>query len=278
VACPRGGGGFGLKHQATLSIGTHLKSEWRQTRVGEVPCRLLADIPSGSVVVTSGTLDNPLGAGDPHDVSISPNRDSAVDPNYSSYGYMGGGPVFQIPGGMPHAGDLLVTYHAELPNGALYAVLGLAASSDNGRHRKDLGEIVRLNQAYAVGLDGFEIGDGPLVISPDHKYFYLYFPDWLANGTLHTANANGVSTTTHVSVARALVSAVLEATFGPKKRWNIDEDEAAKSQPHGVAFEKFYDGAWNLQPGLGGAQLDRSRLARQLRDHRCLPDGSRPRR
>ena len=47
-----------------------------------------------------------------------------------------------------------------------------------------------MNQAYAVGLDGFEIGDGPLVLSPDGKYFYLYFPDWIANGTLHTINAS----------------------------------------------------------------------------------------
>ena len=129
-----------------------------------------------------GTLDNPLGSGDPQDVSVSPNPDPAVNPNYPSYGYMGGGPVFQVPAGMPGAGNLLVTYHAELPNDALYAALGLAASSDNGLHWTDLGEIIRLNQAYAVGLDGFEIGDGPLVLSPDGKYFYLYFPDWIANG------------------------------------------------------------------------------------------------
>ena len=33
---------------------------------------------------------------------------------------------------MTGAGNLLVTYHAELPNDALYAALGLAASSDKG--------------------------------------------------------------------------------------------------------------------------------------------------
>ena len=228
--------------------GFHGQQAWEGEEVG--------NNKSGSVVATSGTLDNPLGSRDPHNVSISPNPDPAVNPNYSSYGYMGGGPVFQIPQGLPHAGDLLVTYHAELPKDALYAALGLAASSDNGRHWKDLGEVVRLNQAYAVGLDGFEIGDGPLVLSPDHKYFYLYFPDWLANGTLHTTNANGGSTTTHVSVARALVNSVLEAAFGPETRWNFDEDETTKSRPHAVAFQKFYDGAWNLQPGLGGASTD----------------------
>ena len=188
------------------------------------------------MVTTVGTLDNPLGTGDPLDVSISPNPDPAVSANYPSYGYIGGGPVYQVPAGMPGAGNLLVTYHAELPIDALYAALGLAASSDNGLHWTDLGEIIRLNQAYALGLDGFEIGDGPLVLSPDGKYFYLYFPDWLANGTLHA------TTTTHVSVARALVSSVLQAAFGPN--------------PHAVPFQKFYEGNWHLQPAIGGASTD----------------------
>ena len=165
-----------------------------------------------------------------------------MNPNYPSYGYMGGGPVYQVPAGMTGAGNLLATYHAELPNDALYAALGLAASSDNGLHWTDLGEIIRLNQAYAVGLDGFEIGDGPLVLSPDGKYFYLYFPDWIANGTLHT-DPTGVSTTTNVSVARAPAASVLEAAFG-------------SARPHTVAFEKFYQGSWHLQPGIGGASTD----------------------
>jgi hypothetical protein len=191
----------------------------------------------GSVVTTVGTLDNPLGTGSPQDVSISPNPDPGVNPNYPNYVYMGGGPVYQVPAGMTGAGNLLSTYHAELPNDALYAALGLAASIDNGLHWTDLGEIIRLNQAYAVGLDGWEIGDGPLVLSPDGKYFYLYFPDWIANGTLHA------TTTANVSVARALVSSVLEAAFGSKF-------------PHTVAFEKFYKGSWHLQPGIGGASTD----------------------
>jgi hypothetical protein len=215
--------------------GTHSRQLWQGHWVG--------NNKSGSVVTTVGTLDNPLGTGDPQDVSVSPNPDPAVSPNYSSYGYMGGGPVYQVPAGMTGAGNLLVTYHAELPNDALYAALGLAASSDNGLHWTDLGEIIRLNQEYAVGLDGFEIGDGPLVLSPDGKYFYLYFPDWIANGTLHTTNPNGVSTTTNVSVTRALASSVLDAAFG-------------SAHPHAVPFEKFYQGSWHLQPGIGGASTD----------------------
>ena len=156
---------------------------------------------------------------------------------------MGGGPVFRVPADMPGAGNLLVVYHAELPNDALYAALGLAESTDHGLHWTDLGEIIRLNQAYAVGLDGFEIGDGPLVLSPDRKYFYLYFPDWLANGTLHTTTPAGVSTTTNVSVARAFVSSVLDAAF-------------ASPHPHTVPFQKFYQGDWRLQPAIGGASTD----------------------
>src|SRR5580704_8179101 len=215
--------------------GAHYRQMWNGHWVG--------NNKSGSVVTTMGTLDNPLGSNDPEDVSVSQNPDAGVNANYPSYGYMGGGPVYQVPAGMTGAGNLLVTYHAELPNDALYAALGLATSSDNGLHWTDLGEIIRLNQAYAVGLDGFEIGDGPLVLSPDGKYFYLYFPDWIANGTLHTVNPAGVSTTTNVTVARALVSSVLDAAFG-------------SSRPHAVPFEKFYEGNWHLQPGVGGASTD----------------------
>ena len=186
----------------------------------------------GSVTTTPGTLDNPLGTGDPQDVSISPNPDPAVNPNYSAYGYMGGGSVYQVPAGMTGAGNLLVTYHAELPN---YALLGLAASTDNGLHWIDLGEIIRLNQAYAPGLAFSEIGDGRLVLSPDGKYFYLYFPDLPAN----------TDTTTHVSVARAFAASLLEAAFGSPR-------------PHTVPFEKFYQGSWHLQPGIGGDSTDRN--------------------
>ena len=215
--------------------GDHARQMWHGHWVG--------NNKAGSFTTTVGTLDNPLGAGVPQDVSVSPNPERALNPIYPSYGYMGGGPVYQVPAGFPGAGNLLATYHAEMPNDALYAALGLAASTDNGLTWTDLGEIIRLNQAYAVGLDGFEIGDGPLVLSPNQKYFYLYFPDWMANGTLHTANPQGVSTTTNVSVARAPVSAVLAAAFG-------------SAPHHAVPFQKFYEGGWILQPAIGGASSD----------------------
>ncbi len=215
--------------------GAHYRQMWQGRWVG--------NNKSGSFTTTAGTLDNPLGSGYPQDVSVSPNPVRSVNPIYPSYGYMGGGPLFQVPPEMPGAGNLLATYHAELPNDELYAALGLAASTDNGRTWTDLGEIIRLNQAYAVGLDGFEIGDGPLVLSPDHKYFYLYFPDWIANGGLHTVNALGANTTTNVSVARAPVKDVLASAFGPEPH-------------HAIAFQKFYEGSWILQPAIGGASTD----------------------
>jgi hypothetical protein len=205
----------------------HPRQMWEGNWVG--------DNNYGSVTTTVGTLDNPLGTGAPHDVTISPNPDPGVNPNHSSYTYVGGGPVFQVPEGMTGAGNLIVGYHAETPTNTLYAVHGLAASWDNGLHWTDLGEVVRPNQSFsptlAPGYD--EIGDGLLVLSRDHKYFYFYFPDWPA----------GTTTTTHVSVARVLADSLLEAAFG-------------SSHPHAVPFEKLYEGNWHLQPGIGGASTD----------------------
>jgi hypothetical protein len=209
--------------------GYHAREMWQGHWVGTNK--------AGSVVTTSGSLNNPLGNANPQDVSISPNPDPSVNPNYPSYTYMGGGPVYQVPEGMIGAGNLVLVYHAEILTDALYAVLGLAASSDNGLHWTDLGEIIRLNQAFAPGLDGFEIGDGPLVLSGDGKYFYLYFPDWIANGTPHS------TTSTNVSVARARVASVLDAAFGSPRQ-------------HTVGFQKFYRGSWDLQPAIGGASTN----------------------
>ena len=194
----------------------------------------------GSATRTLGTLDNPLGTTAPVDVTIRPNPDVAVNPYYPSYDYMGGGPVYQVPDGMLGAGNLLMVYHAEIntvSTQSFYAVLGLASSIDHGLSWIDLGEIVRVNQAYRTDLDGYDIGDPPLVVSPDGKYLYIYFRDWLANGTTHWGN-----TITQASVARAEIAEVARGAFGPKQ--------------HAAAFQKYYAGDWRLQPGIGGYSTD----------------------
>jgi hypothetical protein len=195
----------------------------------------------GSITRTLGTLDNPLGSAPPIDVTINPNPDPAVNPFYQSYDYMGGGPVYRVPQGMPGAGNLLLVYHAEIPTiqtQSFDSVYALAASTDQGMSWTDLGEIIRINQGYRTDMDGYDIGDAPLAVSPDGKYFYIYFRDWLANGTTHWGNP---PTITLVSVARAPIAAVLEAAFG--------------SKPHAVAFQKYYDG-WRVDQGLGGYSQD----------------------
>jgi hypothetical protein len=194
----------------------------------------------GSVTRTLGTLGNPLGTEPPIDVTIRPNSDPAVNPFYASYDYMGGGPVLRVPDGEPGAGKLLMVYHAEIPTvstQSFYSVFALASSSDEGMSWTDLGEIVRTNQAYRTDMDGYDIGDSNLVISPDGKYFYIYYADWLANGTTHW-----LTTINFLSLARAPINSVLEAAFNIK-------------HPHAQAFEKRYDG-WNVDQGLGGYSRD----------------------
>ena len=195
----------------------------------------------GSITRTVGTLDNPLGTEPPVDVTIKPNPDPSVNPFYSAYDYMGGGPVYQVPPGMPGAGNLLMVYHAEIPTiqtQSFDSVFALASSNDQGMSWTDLGEIIRINQAYRTDMDGYDIGDANLVISPDGKYFYIYFSDWLANGTTHWGTP---PTITVLSVARATISSVLNDAFG--------------EHPRAAAFQKYYKG-WNLDQGLGGYSQD----------------------
>jgi hypothetical protein len=211
--------------------GLHSRQQWQGKWYG--------NNKYGSITRTLGTLDDPLGSGPPVDVTIHANPDPTVNPYYVSYDYMGGGPVYKVPAGMPGAGDLLLVYHAELPTvqtQSFDSVYGLAASSDQGMSWTDLGEIIRINQGYRTNMDGYDIGDAPLVISPDGQYFYIYFRDWLANGTTHWGN-----TVTLVSVARAPMHDLLAAAFG--------------SAPHAVAFQKYYEG-WHFDQGLGGYSED----------------------
>jgi len=159
-----------------------------------------------------------------------------VNPNYATYTYLGGARVRRVPDGSPGAGNLLIVYHAEINTAtSFYSLLGLALSTDDGGSWIDLGEIVRPNQPYAQDLAGFDLGDSPLVISSDEQYFYVYFPDWIANGTTQP------TTTTVLSVARAPITFVLQA--------------AAAQVPHAATFTKYYHGSWS-QPGVGGLSSD----------------------
>jgi hypothetical protein len=199
----------------------------------------------GSATRVIGTLDQPLGAAAPIDVAIRPNPDPHVNPAYRLYDYIGGGPVYAISPSLLGAGDLLMVYHAEIPTPftqSFYSVLGLAASRDGGLSWTDLGEIIRVNQPYGLDLDGFDIGDPTLVISPDRTYFQIYFRDWLANGSTHWEN-----TITLVSVARASVASVIQDAFG-------------SPTPHAAAFHKFYRDAWQ-QSGIGGLSTDLNKQA-----------------
>jgi hypothetical protein len=116
-------------------------------------------------------------------------------------------------------------------------VFALAVSADEGMSWTDLGEIVRTNQGFRTDMDGYDIGDSNLVISPDGKYFYIYFADWLANGTTHW-----LTTINFLSVARAPIESVLEAA-------------ASRTNPRAFPFEKRYDG-WGVDQGLGGYSRD----------------------
>lgn len=75
----------------------HSKQIWHGHRYG--------NDKYGSITRTLGTLDNPLGTAPPIDVTILPNPDPAINPYYQSYDYMGGGPLYKVPQGLPGAGQ-----------------------------------------------------------------------------------------------------------------------------------------------------------------------------
>jgi hypothetical protein len=196
---------------------------------------------AGSMTMTFGSLANPLGAGfgsdSPVDVEIQ--NDLGANANHRSYSYIGGGPVYLVPSGLPGAGSLLTVYHAERTTtgaGGFYSLLGLARSTDGGHSWHDLGEIVEANQPYRRDLEGYDLGISQLVTDPSGTYFYVYFPDWIANGTPNP------TTVTVMSVARVNIRTLLAAAF---------------ATPAGPlpSFFKLYRGTWN-QPGINGLSTD----------------------
>jgi uncharacterized repeat protein (TIGR03803 family) len=217
----------------SIDAGLHNRQLWHGHTVG--------NNNSGSVVKTIGTLDDLLGSTPPVDVVIDANPDPKVNPHncdptkyphHYCYTYIGGGPVYQVPQGQVGAGNWLLVYHAEYNNPA-YFLLGLAISSDKGLQWTDIGEIIRFNMPFSYEGQGAPgaIGDPPLVVSPDGKYFYVYFLDWLKSGANTTA-----------SIARASIAEVLQDAFGG-------------SVHYAAPFKKYYQGAWD-QPGIGGASTD----------------------
>jgi uncharacterized repeat protein (TIGR03803 family) len=217
----------------SIDAGLHNRQLWHGQMVG--------NNNSGSVVRTLGTLDSPLGSAPPVDVVIHPNPDPKVNPHncdptkyphHFCYTYIGGGPVYQVPQGQVGAGNWLLVYHAEYDDPP-YFLLGLAISSDKGLHWTDIGEIIRFNMPFSYQGQPAPgaIGDPPLVISPDGKYFYVYFLDWLKSGANTTA-----------SIARAPITEVLQDAFGGSVHF-------------AAPFKKYYQGAWD-QPGIGGASTD----------------------
>jgi hypothetical protein len=192
---------------------------------------------AGSITLTHGTLDNPLGrpVGDPNPppyeflLPTSVNLPKTMD-------YVGGGPVYRVPEGEPGAGNLLIIYHAERNANPFWSWLGLAKSSDEGITWQDLGLIIGGPQPYTAE-GALDIGDGNLVAVTDRdtrqKYFYIFFPMhcWI-NST------DFCSGFTYLSVARAPYEKLLTTAF------------LSDSSVRGM-FHKYYDGTWT-QPGIVG--------------------------
>lgn len=135
-----------------------------------------------------------------------------------TFNYAAGGPIYQDWA----SGAKLMVYHAEKHVGGaknFYSVLGLAISTDpKGLVFEDLGTIVEPNKQVAPT----EVGGGSFVVKDG--YMYVYYRDWLPNGT-------GIQT----AVARApIAEVILNARSG-----------------RGTAFLKYYNGEWS-QPGQGG--------------------------
>jgi hypothetical protein len=181
---------------------------------------------SGSITVSSGTLDHPLG--EPLDDPNPPPYEFLLPTSYNLpdyIDYVGGGPVYRVPDGEPGAGTLLLIYHAERPANPFWSWLGLAKSTDEGKTWHDLGLIISGTHPYNPN-GALDIGDGtPLVFTDPvtkKKFFYVYF------GT----------ETTYLSVARAPYEELLTAAYMDLKTLRD-------------LFHKYYNSQWD-QPGMGG--------------------------
>jgi hypothetical protein len=134
----------------------------------------------GSVTVSHGTLDHPLGLPlddpnpPPYEFTFPNTKD--ITP---SIDYAGGGPVYRVPNGEPGAGSLLLVYHTEQPANPFYSRTGIAKSTDEGITWQDLGTILTVPHPYDP-TGATDVGENPLVPYTDpvthEKYFYIFFP------------------------------------------------------------------------------------------------------
>jgi hypothetical protein len=207
----------------------------------------------GSIVLTQGSLDHPLGRGAPVETIIG--KPGVTLPTYMLYA--GGGGVYRVPAGHPAAGGLLLVYQAARASyqpgyhypdcdaqgfcnahqNGFYSYIGLAASRDEGATWRDFGLIIAVNQPYDPQLT-VDIGNGNLIAdppdSPTPQFFRIYFPDRLK------AKGQPGGIITRMSVARAPYTALLRSI-----------ERHATLPP----FEKYHGGAWK-EPGIGGVSTD----------------------
>jgi len=189
----------------------------------------------GSVTVSQGTLDHPLGKplGDPNPpvyefaFPASTNLPTNID-------YAGGGPVYRVPDGEPGAGSLLLVYHIERNANPFWSWTGIAKSTDEGMSWQDLGLILSVPHPFDP-TGATDVGDNALVPYTDpstqQKYFYIFFPQHCWTATAECSDF------TFISVARAPYEELLTA--------------ASTGNSLSELFRKYYNGKWN-QPGLGG--------------------------
>jgi hypothetical protein len=179
--------------------------------------------PPQDVVVTHGTLDDPVADGVAGRGPVE-----GMPPGYT---WAGGGPVYRDPA----TGTVLQVLHLEqpLPNNRFYATLHLGRVDPSGRVHY-LGPIASPEISYKSAQDldwTADIGTSSLTVAGDQ--LYVYFADYRLDSSKTSVAATGLS------VARAPLADVL----------------AAARTGQVVPWHKYHDGAWD-SPALGGASTD----------------------
>ena len=144
--------------------------------------------PTQKVVVTSGTLANPVSGGVTSALPVA-----GVPAGYS---YAGGGPVYQDPG----TGMVLQVLHLERSypkNGGFWSELDLGVLNQATGKTTLLGPIVRPSASFATAeAAGRSVDIGASALSAAGGYLYVYFPDT-------EVASSGSLQTTGLSAARA---------------------------------------------------------------------------